>query len=195
MVSHNFEDRPSIDDILIHPFLWSNTKRVMYLTDVGNKIDQHKELLEDVCWSCEGDVEAKTVEPRIHILQMDISSQDRRWVCACKGSGQRSPWRKTVHENLMLSLTRRRKYPSDSTAWFIRFFRNLDQHFHDQTDEGLLCLKGHSSPGNAILNDADFLVNIRSSSSKQREVIGNYISTLFPSFFLSVWLNVGPIEI
>ena len=52
MVSHNFEDRPSIDDILIHPFLWSNTKRVMYLTDVGNKIDQHKELLEDVCWSC-----------------------------------------------------------------------------------------------------------------------------------------------
>ena len=52
MVSHNFEDRPSIDDILNHPFLWSNTKRVMYLTDVGNKIDQHKELLEDVCWSC-----------------------------------------------------------------------------------------------------------------------------------------------
>ena len=90
--------------------------------------------------------------------------------------------------------SRRRKYPSDSTAWFIRFFRNLDQHFHDQTDEGLLCLKTSLSSENNDLTDADFLDVVRSSSLKQREVIGKYITTVFPNFFLSVWLKVGSLE-
>ena len=52
MISHCFEDRPSIDEALSHPFLWSNSTRVLYLTEVGNRIDQYKDLLEFVCWTC-----------------------------------------------------------------------------------------------------------------------------------------------
>merc|ERR1711871_481572 len=194
MVSHNFENRPSVDDILSHPFLWNNTTRVLYLTEVGNKIDQYKDLLEDVCWACGSDSDNRALKSKNNASQIHTSTMERRWVCVCKCSEQQPSWRKIVHEKLMMSLTRRRKYPSDSTAWFIRFFRNLDQHFHDQTDEGLLCLKTSLSSENNDLTDADFLDVVRSSSLKQREVIGKYITTVFPNFFLSVWLKVGSLE-
>lgn len=50
MVSHRFEDRPAIEETLNHPFLWSPAKRMQFLTDVGNKVEQFKDQLENVCW-------------------------------------------------------------------------------------------------------------------------------------------------
>merc|ERR1711871_1193344 len=101
----------------------------------------------------------------------------------------RPPWRAKIEKDLMDSLSRRRKYPSDSAAWFVRFFRNLDQHFHDQTDLGLLCLKPFYATSDVEtqnnLSDDDFLQRIRSNSTTQREAISSYICKKFPTFFLS----------
>ena len=52
MISHRFEDRPTIEETLLHPFLWNHETRIRYLTDVGNKIDQYKDKLENVCIAC-----------------------------------------------------------------------------------------------------------------------------------------------
>jgi hypothetical protein len=102
-------------------------------------------------------------------------------------------------------MNRRRKYPADTPTWFVRFFRNLDQHFHDQTDEGILCMKEtwiktidrrnksrvSVSPLTASLTDEEFLKEVRSSAVKQREVISLYIFENFPTFFLSSWRRIG----
>ena len=127
MVSHNFENRPSVDDILSHPFLWNNTTRVLYLTEVGNKIDQYKDLLEDVCWACGeyymkfqcnpeilterfssigSDCDNRALKSRNKVSQTQTSTLERRWVCVCKCSEQQSSWRRIVHEKLLMSLTR-----------------------------------------------------------------------------------------
>jgi len=95
-----------------------------------------------------------------------------------------------------VSFLRRRKYPADTTAWLVRFFRNLDQHFHDQTDEGVLSLKTHwmaagRSGGSVERSDAEFLELIRSKTDKQRELISSYLRSQFPTFILSLWKNVG----
>ena len=52
MVSHRFEDRPTIEETLAHPFLWNYSARMLYLTDIGNKIDQFKDALDNVCLGC-----------------------------------------------------------------------------------------------------------------------------------------------
>lgn len=52
MVAHKSEDRPTIEAALSHPFLWTHSNRMLYLTDVGNKIDQFKDALDEVCLAC-----------------------------------------------------------------------------------------------------------------------------------------------
>jgi serine/threonine-protein kinase/endoribonuclease IRE1 len=52
MVANRFEDRPSVDEALMHPFLWNHSTRMLYLTDVGNKTDQFKDVIENICLSC-----------------------------------------------------------------------------------------------------------------------------------------------
>ena len=98
---------------------------------------------------------------------------------------------------------RRRKYPADTTVWFVRFFRNLDQHFHDQTDEGVLCMKetwicatqkrnkAHGSTSPTAISDKEYLNEVRSSAIKQRELVSLFVMERFPTFFLSVWRQIG----
>ena len=80
----------------------------------------------------------------------------------------------------------------------------MDQHFHDQTDEGVLCLKetwiratqkrnkahGSTSPP-APMSDEEFLKEVRSSAIKQRELVSSFVIERFPTFFLSVWRQIG----
>ena len=80
----------------------------------------------------------------------------------------------------------------NSTLFLMRFFRNLEQHFHDQTDEGVLALKPYDQidtdqKTDVNEDDASWLESIRARPTKQREVISNYIKQCFPTFILSLW--------
>ena len=183
MMAQSSIDRPNIDEVLEHPYLWSYQKRMLYLSDVGNKIDQFKDNLESVCWSCD---------------RGTSSEGERRWICSCEGGNARLPWRTAIDAPLMNSLLRRRKYPDDSALWLVRFFRNLDQHFHDQLDDGLLCLRLRESTAiDSTLtqqSDMEWLQSLKASSSKQRDVISQYIKSTFPTLILSLWRIFGDIS-
>ena len=90
---------------------------------------------------------------------------------------------------LILYLVRRRKYDGFSSIDLVRALRNMDQHFHDQTDEAILALRRVGGG-----DSHQWLHEVKQRPTIQRIVISFFISEKFPVLFLSLWKALKEID-
>jgi len=122
-------------------------------------------------------------------------------------------WVSAVDPRLVASVGRFRGYDGASASDLLRFIRNLDQHFTDQTDQGLLVLrdsllaaaKASNTGGGDSGSSGSGTIPSSSSScaSSWRDVVGTstvlqqeaieayFCSELFPGLVVALWEAVG----
>ena len=220
--------RPTAAEAQQHPYLWCEQQRMLYIQDIGNKIDQLRDTIE-----------TSMVWMRPDTLQKASSSspsldRSRRWKLEASSYNLNAElqvklsWKEYISADLIESLSRfsmllalhavycfsriilfytmspfrRRKYEGTSSVDLLRVFRNLDQHFHDQTDLAILSLYvplPSNSPSSSLASSSNssstddsvdvirWLSEVMSRSSMQREVISAFMSSVFPVLILSLW--------
>ncbi|XP_030287461.1 uncharacterized protein LOC115590285 isoform X4 [Sparus aurata] len=101
MIDKEPKSRPTVEECLSHPFFWKPERRLEYLKEIGN---------------------IKEVEKWKDADQELISSLEK-----CVGDGSFKQW-KTELAELVKKMDPKNKY-DDSTLAFLRFIRNLHEHY------------------------------------------------------------------
>ncbi|XP_030287460.1 uncharacterized protein LOC115590285 isoform X3 [Sparus aurata] len=105
MISKEPKSRPTVEECLSHPFFWKPERRLEYLRRIGN---------------------IKEVEKWKDADQELISSLEK-----CVGDGSFKQW-KTELAELVKKMDPENRY-DDSTLAFLRFIRNLHEHYPEDT--------------------------------------------------------------
>jgi len=184
MIRASAGDRPRIDQVLLHPFLWPLKDRLQYVDDVSQKLDTLKDSLADLDLLCT----PLDCEPR----RVDVD------------------WASAVEPVVVESMRRFRSYDASSTSDLIRFVRNLHQHFAHQTREALLAMRdrtarwrwtrpqGKAQPEQprrrgegTNTSDEQYLEGLFASRALQRKEVSRYITILFPNLIVQLWNKLG----
>ncbi|KAA6393319.1 MAG: putative IRE protein kinase [Streblomastix strix] len=105
--------RPNIDEVLLDPFLWDSEKRLQFLCDVSDRLENEPPNAA-VC------------------VAVDDRSGD---VIKSDVKGQEPDWMALVTQELRNDLVKFRKYKSNSLRDLLRVIRNKNSHFGGLPDE------------------------------------------------------------
>ena len=106
MISHNPEERPSIETVLLHPIFWSRFKQLQFLQDVSDRIEQEADK-SDVM----------------------IGLETGKWDVI------RGDWKRCLPDEIQAELNRHRWYPSNSVASLLRAIRNKKHHYRELSED------------------------------------------------------------
>ncbi|EEB09250.1 IRE protein kinase Ire1 [Schizosaccharomyces japonicus yFS275] len=108
MLHSSPEKRPSIEQVLIHPFFWSVSKKLDFLIDVSDR------------YECEPREPPSALLQRLELHTEDIIKGD---------------WTKELHESLLENLGKYRKYDGGKVLDILRVLRNKKHHYQDLPED------------------------------------------------------------
>lgn len=162
LIAHDPSKRLNASQALCHPYFWPSSQRLAYLDDVANKLDRLRPKLDQLAVSAA--TAAESDDSSLVNTKSRSGSKASRALCdyningksdQCKSTSYYSGgepimskkradywhWGDVVHPQLLASVGRHRTYDLCSLPDLLRFLRNFNQHFADQTFDAIAVLR------------------------------------------------------
>ncbi|XP_062849627.1 uncharacterized protein LOC134311908 [Trichomycterus rosablanca] len=109
MINHDPRDRPKVEDTLVHPFFWTDEKKVEYLRKLGNatEVENCRNADSELLQAVEDITVGKTF----------------------------SDWKAKLPSELVQKLDGKKKAYPNNLLGLLRFIRNLHEHYSDDAEK------------------------------------------------------------
>lgn len=167
LIAHDPSKRLNASQALGHPYFWPSSQRLSYLDDVANKLDRLRPKLDQLAVSAAAaaarvedssgqDAKSRSIRKGscssgISVNNSTADSTNARSKSTSNGADSEArmkkeragywQWGDVVHPQLLTSVGRHRSYDTCSLPDLLRFLRNFNQHFADQTSDAIAVLK------------------------------------------------------